>query len=125
MSILERCPSYKESKKGNKQRQGPTLGVRFTEVSVKRESTINPKIWANLQLSGDFTKKLTIEPKSCDPWGSKLEGPKSCKTTEIFRFDRNVDSFFITPVVTRLPPEYTLSEPPFPLIYWHYTLIAH
>ena len=27
-------PSYKESNKGNKQRQEPTLGVRFTEVSV-------------------------------------------------------------------------------------------
>ena len=40
VSILERCPSYKESNKGNKQRQGPTLGVRFTEVSVKRESTV-------------------------------------------------------------------------------------
>ena len=36
----ERCPSYKESNKGNKQRQGPALGVRFTEVSVKRESTV-------------------------------------------------------------------------------------
>ena len=34
MSVLERCPSYKESHKGNKQKQGPTLGVRFTEVSV-------------------------------------------------------------------------------------------
>ena len=33
-SILERCPSYKESNKGNKQRKGSTLGVRFTEVSV-------------------------------------------------------------------------------------------
>ena len=40
MSVFERCPSYKESHKGNKQRQGPTLGVRFTEVSVKRESTV-------------------------------------------------------------------------------------
>ena len=34
VSVLERCPSYKESNKGNKQWQGPTLGVRFTEVSV-------------------------------------------------------------------------------------------
>ena len=45
MSVLERCPSYRESKKGSKERQGPTLGVRFTgvhliEVSVKRESTV-------------------------------------------------------------------------------------
>ena len=40
MSILERCPSYRESNKGNKERQGPTLGVRYTEVSIKRESTV-------------------------------------------------------------------------------------
>ena len=43
MSILERCPSYKESNKRSKERQGPTLGVRFTEVSVKRESTLFEK----------------------------------------------------------------------------------
>ena len=42
MSILERCPSYKESNKRSKERQGPTLGVRFTEVSVKRELTVPP-----------------------------------------------------------------------------------
>ena len=29
-----------ESNKGSKARQGPTLGVRFSEVSVKRESTV-------------------------------------------------------------------------------------
>ena len=40
MSILERCPPYRESNKGSKERQGPTLSVRFTEVSVKRESTV-------------------------------------------------------------------------------------
>ena len=28
------CPSYREPNKGNKERQGPTLGVRYTEVSV-------------------------------------------------------------------------------------------
>ena len=31
-----KCPSYRESNKGSKERQGPTLSVRFTEVSVKR-----------------------------------------------------------------------------------------
>ena len=36
-----RCPSYRESNKGSKERQGPTPSVRFTEVSVKRESTVN------------------------------------------------------------------------------------
>ena len=40
MSILERCPSYKESNKRSKERQGPTLGVRLIKVSVKRESTV-------------------------------------------------------------------------------------
>ena len=40
MSVLERCPSYRESNKGSKERQGPTLDVRLTEVSVKRESTV-------------------------------------------------------------------------------------
>ena len=34
MSVLERCPSYRESKKGSKERQGPTLGVRFIDLSV-------------------------------------------------------------------------------------------
>ena len=40
MSVLERCPSYRESNKGSKERQGPTLSVHFTEVSIKRESTV-------------------------------------------------------------------------------------
>ena len=31
---------------GSKERQGPTLSVRFTEVSVKRDSTVN-----NLQVN--------------------------------------------------------------------------
>ena len=34
MSVLQRCLSYKESNKGSKERQGPTLGVRFTELPV-------------------------------------------------------------------------------------------
>ena len=46
MSALERCPSYRESNKTSKERQGPTLSVRFTgvrliEVSVKRVSTVD------------------------------------------------------------------------------------
>ena len=39
MFVIERCPSYRESNKGSKERQGPTLSV-FLEVSVKRESTV-------------------------------------------------------------------------------------
>ena len=34
VSVLQRCPSYRESNKGSKERQGPTLGVCFTEMSV-------------------------------------------------------------------------------------------
>ena len=30
-----------ESQMGSKERQGPTQGVRFTDVSVKRESTVH------------------------------------------------------------------------------------
>ena len=41
MSVLQRCPSYSESNRGSKERQGPTLGVRLIEVSVKRESTLD------------------------------------------------------------------------------------
>ena len=40
MSVLERCPSCRESIKGNKERQGPFLGVRFKEMSVKGKSTV-------------------------------------------------------------------------------------
>ena len=38
VSVLQRCPSYRESNKGSQERQGSTLGVLFT-VTVKREST--------------------------------------------------------------------------------------
>ena len=50
MSVLERCPSYRESNKRSKERQRPTLAsrcpfyraVRLIEVPVKRESTVYP-----------------------------------------------------------------------------------
>ena len=29
-----KCPSYRESNKGSQERQGPTLGVHFTEMYV-------------------------------------------------------------------------------------------
>ena len=32
-----KCPYYRESNKGSKERRGPTLGVRFTEMSVLRK----------------------------------------------------------------------------------------
>ena len=30
VSVLQRCPSYRESNKASKERQGPTLGGRFS-----------------------------------------------------------------------------------------------
>ena len=44
MSVLQGCLSYRESNKESKERQGPTLGVCFTEVSVlSRESNKESK----------------------------------------------------------------------------------
>ena len=41
MSLLvERCLSCRESNKGSKERQGPTVGVCLIEVFVKSESTV-------------------------------------------------------------------------------------
>ena len=34
VSVSERSPPYRESNKGSKEKQRPTLGIRFTEVSV-------------------------------------------------------------------------------------------
>ena len=34
VSDLQRCTSYREWNKGSKERQGPTVCVRFTEVYV-------------------------------------------------------------------------------------------
>ena len=50
----------RESNKGNKQRQGPTLGVRFTGVSVKRESTVHCFVPPHLQCS--YSKHLQVNP---------------------------------------------------------------
>ena len=65
MSVLERCPSYKESNKRSKERQGPTLGVRFTgvsliEVSVKRESTVYMKTLISYRIFANF---VTVEQR--------------------------------------------------------------
>jgi len=41
VSVLQRCPSYGESNKGSKERQGPTLGVHFTEESILKRCLLN------------------------------------------------------------------------------------
>ena len=43
--IGSKCASYihVEPNKGSKERQGPTLGVHFTEVSIKRELAVDGK----------------------------------------------------------------------------------
>ena len=32
--VVKKCPSHRESDKGSKESQGPTVGVRFTELEV-------------------------------------------------------------------------------------------
>ena len=48
MSILERCPSYKESNKGNKERLGPPVGVRLIENQIKRVKKGRNQLWVSV-----------------------------------------------------------------------------
>ena len=66
VSVLQRCPSYRESNKGSKESQGSTLSVRFREVSVKRESTVVPKSLSFRSLERERNGKREI-------LGSRLE----------------------------------------------------
>ena len=45
--VLERFPSYRKSNKGSKQRQGPTPGVRFIEVSLTERVYCNSNHFLN------------------------------------------------------------------------------
>ena len=61
MSVLERCPSYKETNKGNKQRQGPTLGVRFTEASDFTKTIIPLALMASESIAHEAEGLFGIE----------------------------------------------------------------
>ena len=68
-----KCPCYKESNKGSKERQGPTLSVRFTEVSVKRESTVQSllgklkeKLAQKARVNTERVYRIVLIP----PWAS-------------------------------------------------------
>ena len=51
VSVLQRCPSYRESNKGSKERQGPTLSVRFTEVSILQRCPLREsRLYSNIAL---------------------------------------------------------------------------
>ena len=41
MSVLGRCLSYREAKNMTEEQQGPTLGVRFMEVSTLQRGKEN------------------------------------------------------------------------------------
>ena len=48
VSVLQRCPSYRQSNKESIKRQGPTLGVLFTEVTINRvECTSEENLFAD------------------------------------------------------------------------------
>ena len=56
---VERSPSYRDSTKRSEERQGPILGVRFGEVSVKIE-LINTKSRVTKDQMSVKTHKLTF-----------------------------------------------------------------
>ena len=66
MSVLERCPSYKESNKGigkgrNQLYRCPFYrGVRLIEVSVKRESTVSAQS-VNLKKAGMASQNIVTK----------------------------------------------------------------
>ena len=72
MSVLERCPSYRGSNKGSKERQGPTLGVRFTQLSVKSESAVqNTFLSPGWDGEGSMGRQIETgwNSKKKDSWG--------------------------------------------------------
>ena len=89
MSVLERCPSYIESTKGSKERQGPTLGVRLIEVSVKREPTVicgiiyrqhnSPEVFQTY--FGETVEKFAFTNKTLYRMGDLNEDLLKCETS--------------------------------------------
>lgn len=51
------CPSYRESPKRNKKRQGPTLDARFIEVFVKSEVTVLPFRFLQFRHQNEATRR--------------------------------------------------------------------
>ena len=69
------CPSYRESNRGRKERQGPTLGVVYRgvgliEVSVKRESTVvlSARFPVVNWRSRSVAKSAINHPSNCKSW---------------------------------------------------------
>ena len=60
MTVLASCSSYRESTRRSNERQGPTLGVRFSEVSVFRESTKRGKEGHDHSVPGVWFRKVSL-----------------------------------------------------------------
>ena len=57
MSVQERCPSDRESNKGSKERQGPTLRVRLTKMSVSlRCSLIESRLYYSVTNISEYQR---------------------------------------------------------------------
>ena len=83
------CPSYRESNKGSKERQGQTLGVRFREVSVKRESTVYKLRMPNWKMyPGVGTVLSSIEPP-CATTSRKRPPPISDRQSKRPKFSQS------------------------------------
>ena len=74
MSVLERCPPYRESNKGSKERQGPTLSVHFTEVSVKRESIVFIKYVEKGHIFAHATETRNVSQRASQSSGIEIKG---------------------------------------------------
>ena len=48
VSVLPRCPSYRELNKGSQERQGPTLGVRPIESQIKGVKKGRDQLWVSV-----------------------------------------------------------------------------
>ena len=103
------CPSYRKSNRGSKERQGPTLGVRFTEVSVKRESTVYCE-WSSFFPQSQTLMQINEKRRRAFPsfLAAKPLTPQACSRSTVIQKNNK-----------RLFAVYPTSKPPSPTpAYW-------
>ena len=100
VSFLQRCLSYRESNIGNKEWQGPTLSVRFTEVSVlymKMQLLKASKIYRRLYRRGSggrgwgggiFTIQTSVKSHDLEELYLQLVFNKSLSNLAILQISR-------------------------------------
>ena len=84
MFVLQRLSSYRELNKRSKERRGPTLGVRFTEVSVHRRTGIFLPGGAVNHLPKKFSQVARIFPNRTV---EKKRGPYDATTEAALAYE--------------------------------------